>query len=177
MTERPVNPFALLSPRLLDGLLQQPLYLVRQHFPRGASSPQEAPSLPLLFTYYLQNETDGERAQRHMRLLLHDKYRFLYNSRHPEHRERLYKAACQPAGFRIYTNLLAKPWKPGPTLKLKINQYVQQKLMWWDFRSSDSLKVTLKDRYGELFLFLLWKHQQTEVNLKEIENFRPCATI
>lgn len=176
MTEKPVNPFALLSPKLLDGLLQQPLYLVRQHFPRGAPSPQETPALPLLFTYYLQNETDSERAQRHLRLLANDKHRFLYNSQHTEHRERLYKAACQPAGFRVYINLLAKPWKPGTTLKLKINQYVQQKLMWWDFRSSDNLKVTLKDRYGELFLFLLWKHQQTEVNLKEIENFRPCAT-
>ena len=50
------------------------------------------------------------------------------------------------------------------------------KLPWWQYSPADKLKVTLKERYGELYLALLWKGQQTEVHLDEIENFETCVT-
>ncbi len=170
------NPYVLLHPALLEAMLRQPMFLVRQYYARGHSALLESGTVPLLLTHYIHHEVDTERAQRHMRLLKKDPYRFLYDSTDPVHREKLFRAAAQPAGFAVYINLMPKAWKASETLKRKISSYVQHQLPWWQYTPKDQLKVTLKDRYGELFLGLLWKHQQTEVNLEAIENFRPCAT-
>mgnify|MGYP003348363068 CR=1 FL=1 len=157
-------------------MARQPLYLVRQHYPRGADPASVKCTTPLLLTHYTQLETDRERAQRHMRLLKKDPCRFLYDSTDPVHRERLESAAAQPEGYRIYVNLLARPWKPSEKWKKKIDTYIRLHLGYWHYTSSGKLQVTLKDRYGDLFLGLSWKHHQTEVHLEDIENVLTCAT-
>lgn len=168
------NPYMQLSPAILEALLRQPMYFVRQHYPRGQSRFRETDH-PLLLTHYAHHETDRERAERHMRLLYKDPYRFLYDSTNPTHREKLMKAAGQPAGYSIYINLLPKKWKAGDILKGKISRYVGEKMPWWKYSARDKLNVTLKERYGELFIVLLWRGQQTEVHLDLIENHPPCA--
>ncbi|HRF18181.1 MAG TPA: hypothetical protein PK977_08435 [Chitinophagaceae bacterium] len=84
-------------------------------------------------------------------------------------------AASQPEGFRIFINLMPAKWKASDSLKMKISQYVRFKLPWWNYSPSDKLKVTLKERYGQLFISLLWRGQQTEVLLDDIEIFSVCA--
>ena len=169
------NPYTILTPTILAAMLKQPMYFVRQHYPRGTPHEDEN-IIPLLFTHYIHHETDKERAERHKRLLLKDPYRFLYDSTLPEHAEKLKIAASQPEGFRIYINLLPRKWKAGDSLKLRISRYVREKLPWWNYSPKDKLNVTLKERYGELFIALLWRGQQTEVLLEDIENFSVCAT-
>lgn len=171
-----LNPYTILTPVILDGMLKQPMYFVRQLYPRGAD-PGNGRIIPILFTHYVHHDTDKERAERHMRLLMKDPYRFLYDSADESHLEKLRKAADQPGGFRIYVNLLPKKWKPGESLKRKIAAYMMNCLPGWKYSPADKLKVTLKERYGELYLALLWKGQQTEVHLDLIENFSLCATI
>lgn len=170
-----LNPYAILTPSILTAMLKQPMYFVRQQYARGAD-PANSQALPLLLTHYIHHDTDKERAERHMRLLMKDAYRFLYDSTNEQHREKLMKAAVQPEGFRIYINLLPKKWKPGDMLKRKISSYMMNCLPGWKYSPADKLKVTLKERYGELYLALLWKGQQTEVHLDLIENFGLCAT-
>ena len=170
-----LNPYTLLNPQLLTALLKQPMYFVRQEYIRGKSIGENKETIPLLFTHYAHHDIDKERAERHMRLLIKDQYRFLYDSKNEEHRMKLIRAATQPNGYRVYINLLPKKWKAGDGLKRKISNYMQYKLSWWKFSPADKLKVTLKERYGELYIALLWKGQQTEVHLDEIENFIPCA--
>ncbi len=171
-----LNPYTLLTRPILDAMLRQPMYFVRQRYPRGASPFDDEKTIPLLLTHYAHHETDHERVQRHMRLLMTDPYRCVYNSMEAAHLDKLRKAASQPSGYRVYINLLPSKWKAGDGLKRKINQYLVNKLPWWHYSPADKLKVTLKERYGELYLALLWKGQQTEVILSEIENFRLCAT-
>jgi hypothetical protein len=168
------NPYVLLNRPILGALLKQPMYFVRQHYPRGLS-PEGENSIPFLLTHYAHHETDKERAERHMRLLTRDRYRFLYDSTSPDHAEKLMVAAGQPGGYRIYINLLPKKWKADASMKLMIGSYVRDKLPWWNYSPADKLQVTLKERYGELFIALLWKGRQTEVLLEEIENFQPCV--
>jgi len=170
-----VNPYSLLTPEILDAMLKQPMFFVRQYYQRGAG-PYDDPTIPLLLTHYIHHEADIERSQRHMRLLLKDGFRFRYNSADPDHRRKLEYAAQQPEGYRVYINLLPKKWRPGDGLKRKISQFMLHRLPGWKYSPSDKLKVTLKERYGELYLGLLWKGQQTEVNLVEIENFSQCVT-
>jgi hypothetical protein len=169
------NPYHLLTEPILAAMLRQPMYFVRQHYPRGLLYEDET-KIPLLFTHYIHHDSDKERAERHIRLLLKDPYRFLYNSAHPGHLEKLRTAASQPAGYRIYINLLPGKWKAGDALKLKISRYVKEKMPWWNYSPKDKLNVTLKERYGELFIALLWRGQQTEVLLEDIESFNVCAT-
>ena len=170
-----LNPYVILTPDLLRAMLKQPMYFVRQFYSRGLGPYTGEGQTPLLFTHYLHIGEDKERAQRHMRLLWKDKYRFLYDSTNKDHLEKLFKAADQPQGFEVYINLLPAKWKPSDLMKEKIRRYMIHKLPWWKFSTSDKLKVTLKDRYGELYLALLWKGQQTEVHLTEIESFSVCA--
>lgn len=169
------NPYTRLSPEILEALLQQPLCFVRQHFPRGKTV-AAGTTIPLLLTHYSFHETDTERAERHMRLLFKDPYRFYYDSRLSAHREKLQLAATQPAGYTVYINLMEKKWKASDSLKRRISQYLSRQLPWWHYSPKDKLHVTLRERYGELFVALLWRGQQTEVLLEDIENFSPCVT-
>jgi hypothetical protein len=170
-----LNPYTLLTPPVLQAMLRQPMYFVRQYFERGKFIYDTNETIPLLFTHYPCREEDRERAERHTRLLFKDPYRKLYDSRIPEHYEKLLQASQQPEGYRIYINLMVSKWKAGDGLKSRIAVYLQHRLPWWKYSPADKLKVTLKERYGELYLGLLWKGQQTEVNLTEIENFSVCA--
>ncbi len=164
------NPYSLFTPQLLDAMTTQPMYFVRQYYERGVAA-HDNEIKPFLFTYYTHHEADKERAERHMRLLWKDKYRFLYDSTNEAHFEKLKQAAQPPDGFRIYINLLPKKWKANDTLKMKINYYMIHKLPWWKYSPADKLNVTLQERYGQLYIALLWKGQQTEVHLDEIEKF------
>ena len=166
-----LNPYTLLTPEILAAMLRQPMYFVRQQYVRGKFLYDTGEPTSLLLTHYARHDVDKERADRHMRLLMKDPYRFLYDSRDPAHLQKLQTAASQPAGYRVYINLLPKEWKAGAALKWKISRYVREKLPWWSYSPADKLKVTLKERYGELFIALLWKGQQTEVLLEEIEQY------
>jgi len=168
------NPYTILTPAILNAMLRQPMYFVRQHYPRGRLLYDDEKT-PFLLTHYGYHETDKERADRHMRLLYKDPYRFLYDSKNPEHLNKLIKAASQPDGYLVYINLLPKKWKAGDILKTKIGKYVAANFSWWQYSPADKLKVTLKERYGELFIALLWRGQKTEVLLEDIENFGLCA--
>jgi hypothetical protein len=170
-----LNPYTFLSPEILAAMLKQPMYFVRQEYKRGCMAREDNETISFLLTHYAHHEIDKERAERHMRLLMKDQYRFLYDSTKEEHKNKLLKAATQPYGYRIYINLLPKKWKASDSLKRKINSYMLHRLSWWKYSPADKLKVTLKERYGELYIALLWKGQQTEVHLDEIENFIPCA--
>lgn len=170
------NPYTPLSPALLEALLRQPMYFVRQQYPRGKEQDNDN-RIPLLLTHYGHHDVDKERADRHMRLLFRDPYRFLYDSQDPAHADKLRRAAAQPEGFRIFVNLLPKKWKPGESLRGKIARFVREQLPCWNVHPSDKLSVTLKERYGELFIALLWKGRQMEVHLEEIENHGLCAMI
>ena len=171
-----LNPYAILTPALLQAMLKQPLYFVRQYYPRGRDT-TDSPTTSILLTHYAHHDTDKERADRHMRLLMNDRYRFLYNSNDPEHRAKLEIAASQPEGFRVYINLLPKKWKPSDQIKKMVAHYVTGHMPAWRYSPADKLNVTLKERYGELFLALLWKGQQCEVHLDLVENPGLCATI
>lgn len=168
------NPYTLLTPPVLAAMVKQPLYFVRQYYTRGLQTEKEK-TIPLLLTHYSHHEADKERAERHMRLLWKDPYRFVYNSTQAEHIGKLRTASLQPHGFRVYINLLPVKWKANNEMKTRISHYVKEKLPWWNYSPADKLKVTLKERYGELYITLLWRGQQTEVLLEDIETFSLCA--
>jgi hypothetical protein len=169
------NPYALLTPELLHAMLRQPMFFVRQFYPRGKTNSEDT-ALPLLLTHYTHHEVDSERARRHMRLLYQDRLRRLYDSTVADDLKKLHTAAAQPEGYRIYINLLAQPWQVNQHWKKKIERYIRSHLPHWNLAGASILNVTLKDRMGSLYLGLSWKHHQTEVLLDEIETIHTCVT-
>ncbi len=169
------NPYILLSPELLAGLLKQPLYFVCQYYERGLACP-DTHNIPLLLTHYTMDEPGKERAARHIRLLATDRFRFLYDSTNPRHLQQLNKASMQPEGYRIFVNLLPQQWKADEALTRRIICYIREKMPWWSFSIKDQLHITLRERYGSLFIMLYRRGSQTEVLLNDIENMYPCAT-
>ena len=171
------NPFALISPRLMEAMLQEPTFFVREYYPRGHDHFDEPGTIPLLLTYYQKDkDTEYTRALFHYRQLKADRFAFLFNSEVPDHQQRLLTAATQPQPCKIYINLLPAPWAPPHWLRTNIHAYMQHNLSWWNYSKSNSLHIHLNDRYGKLFLLLGWKGNSAEVPLEEIENFRPCVT-
>jgi len=166
------NPFAVITPELMNSILKQPKLFVRQHYPRGSDHSDNDKTTGLLLTYYYKEDhIEVNRAHFHMQQLADDQYRFLYDSEKEEHRERLIQAASQPAGYKIYLNLLPKTWKPSVLLRRKIHGYMQHNLPWWDYNTNNKLHIHLKDRYGKLYLLLGWKGNKADVLLENIEKY------
>jgi hypothetical protein len=166
-----LNPYTLLTPPLLAAMLRQPMYFVRQYYPRGQQAPDAPPhTQALLLTHYCYTAPDKERADRHLRLLHGDRFRLLYNSTVPEQLEKLQLAAQQPAGYQVYINLLPKEWQAGSELKAKIDCYLSSHFPAWSYQHGDKLNVVLRERYGQLYLGLLWKGQAAEIPLEAVED-------
>ena len=164
------NPFVLLTPRLLDAMLRQNMYFVRQYYERGLSAADRPGTIPLLFTHYIHYPVEKERSLKHFRVIKEDPYRFLYDTTLPGHIDKLKRASEQPAGYKIFTNLLPRTWQIPPHLRRKLNRYMVQNFEWWQYNRAAKLNVQLQDLYGELYLLVGWKGNKVEVLLKEVEN-------
>lgn len=165
-----LNPYVLLTPELLNAMLKQPLYFVRQYYQRGENNFDNTNKIPILLTHYSHHEIDSERAKRHMRLLWNDRLRFLYDSNNNEHLEKLKIAATQPRGYKIYTNVLVKDWVSPKHIKSKLYYYLTKTLHVDSKLTNENVRIHLKDLFGKLYLIVSWKGTKVEVLLDEIEN-------
>jgi len=163
------NPFALLSVPLMQALLKSNQYYVRQTYERGRDHFDELVKLSLLITYYYGDAIETTRAQMHYKLLVKDRYRFLYDGTIPEHRERLLIAASQPEGYKVYVNLLPAKWKAPDLLRDKIAGYVAKALPEWKVDRYSKLDIVLQEKYGNLYLDLHWKGRSATVQLDAVE--------
>jgi hypothetical protein len=161
------NPFGLLSMRLLQALLKSGnRYFVRQTYKRGLDQFDETQRGAFLFTHY----TDAGRAQMHYDALALDPNRFLYDSTDAEHYNKLEIAAHQPLGFRIYSPLLEKEWKPTEAMNEKIRKYIAANFTWTPGRN-DKVKADLFSQVGELFVNLKYRVHEVKVPLADIEKY------
>jgi hypothetical protein len=163
-----INPYIFLTPPLLDAMLKQPMYFVRQYYRRGLNG-SESDKIPLLLSHYSHHEIDAERAKRHMRLLWNDKFRFMYDTTNKEHMEKLKIAASQPPGYKIYTNVMMKEWAPPRHIRNNIFHYLKNKVPAEPNFRNEKLRIQLKDLFGEFYLVINWRETKVEVILDELE--------
>ena len=161
------NPFGLLSAKLLQALIQSGnTWFVRQTWKRGMDPQDTTQKGAFLFTHY----NNAGRAHIHYDALAHDPNRFLYDSTLPDHYKKLETAAAQPLGFRVYSPLLEKEWKPSGLLSDKLRRYITGKLQWTPGRN-DTVKAELFTQFGELFITLKNRGNRIKVPLSDIENY------
>lgn len=163
------NPFVTLNEKLLQALLKQPLYFVREYYARGTENGKIF--IPLLFTHYSTNGVETERAKRHYELLKKDPYRYLYDSSKITDVQKLKIAAKQPDGFKIYVNILPDVWTPSRHLKNQVFNYIVANFPGRKNEQSKKIKINIRDLFGKLYLEFAWKGNKVEVILDEIEKY------
>lgn len=157
------NPLKLLFKDALDELaLQGHLYYVRQSYPRGKTAKvKEA----LLLTPYC----DVEAATQHMNAISQDHRRLIYNIEDPLHKEKLYTAATQPEGYRVYLNRLRdREWQPDAQLVACIKKYINLYTGWRPGRSTQ-IDVELTLLFGELVINLQHGKDTRQISLNDLE--------
>lgn len=163
------NPFVLLTPPILEAMLRQNMYFVRQTYPRGLNENDKPGTISLLYSHYIHYPVEKERSLKHLRVIKEDPYRCRYDTTLPGHIEKLKKAGLQPKGYKIYTNLLPRKWEIPALLRRQLNIYMEQRFEWWQYNRAHKLNIQLQDLYGDLYLLLGWKGNKVEVLLDEVE--------
>lgn len=160
------NPLAELSAQLLDAMIREGQYFfVRQSYPRGLDHFAGLKGV-FLFSHY----KDRGQAEKHLNSL-NDAYAAFYDATQAEDKAKLYIAAGQPAGYKVYAALLkARKWEPTPQIGPKIKQYIRQHTQWKPERG-DNVKVELYIQFGELFLNLKKGAEEIKVPLNDIEKY------
>lgn len=161
------NPLALLTRELLDALIKEgQLHFVRQVYHRGMQQYEPGLKGVFLFSYY----SDKETAKKHFKVLVNDQYADLYDATIPEQKERLYKAASQPAGYQIYISMLKdKEWQPSPELGPKLKRYISAQ--GWKPGRGATVGIDIFIEFGELFLTLKSGPDKLKVKLSDIERY------
>lgn len=160
------NPLALLTTELLDSLIASGhRFFVRQSYPRGKQPLDNKTKEALLITAY----TDFSEVNAHFQAVKLDSRKYVYDIQLAGEKEKLYRAASLPEGYKVFVALLAvKKWKPPILLAPKLKNYLRVYTKWKPERGQDTL-VSLYIQFGELFLKLRYGTEEIKVPLSEIE--------
>ena len=158
------NPLALLSAALVSALLENGFTLfVRQSYP-AAKDDTGACRETFLITPY----KDIGEANMHFQHIRFDRRKYIYQSHHPEEIEKLYKAASQPPGYKIYAALLQREsWEPPPYIASAVRKYISFKTRWKPERPEE-VTAELFLHYGELYFTLKYGDEEIKVPLSDI---------
>ncbi|WP_298737438.1 hypothetical protein [uncultured Chitinophaga sp.] len=166
------NPLVLLFKEALDELIAQGhYYYIRQSYPRGKTAGVREAFLVTPYTTY-------EQANKHYEAIKSDRRRYLYlvdDGKYDKwsvemERKKLYVAATQPEGYRVYLNRLKdRSWKCPAELGAKIKGYIKRNTHWKP-RGAD-IEVGLSLQFGELVVNLEYQGDKVKVRLDEIEEY------
>jgi hypothetical protein len=181
------NPFPLLTPGLLkDQVARGKRYFVRQSFPRGYEGRLKA---AFLLRGYPAEEK--EMADAHLAALTHDAglardtgitrdaavardaNAYLYDAALPEHLERLYIAAGQPFGYKVfYAAKKGLDWKPPAVYQEKMKAYIRRHHpAWRTQKDGEKISIGLHEEFGELFLTFSFDKESDKIPFDLIEQY------
>lgn len=163
------NPFVLLLEPVLDRLIERGVtYFVRQTYDRGRDHFEHNIKGVFLFSHY----KDSNEAIAHFTSAIkYDPAKYLYNIHQPYDRERLYIAARQPEGYRIYVDVFAfhlEEWAPPEHLAKRMELYLRS--MDWKPREG-KISSSISVQTGTLYITFRRGREEMKVNLSEIEKF------
>ena len=181
------NPFPLLTPGLLkDQVARGKRYFVRQSFPRGNDG-----RLKAAFLLRAYPAEEKEMADAHLAALTHpvgvvrdagithdaalprDPNAYLYDAAVPEHLERLYIAAGQPFGYKVfYAAKKGVDWKPPAVYQEKMKAYIRRHHpAWRTQKDGEKISIGLHEEFGELFLTFSFDKESDKIPFDLIEQY------
>ena len=187
------NPFPLLTPGLLkDQVARGKRYFVRQSFPRGYEG-----RLKAAFLLRAYPAEEKEMAEAHLAAITdpaglardtapwqgagltqgtaitHDPNAYLYDAMIPEHLERLYIAAGQPFGYKVfYAAKKGVDWKPPAVYQEKMKAYIRRHHpAWRTQKDGEKISIGLHEEFGELFLTFSFDKESDKIPFDLIEQY------
>ena len=175
------NPFPLLTPGLLkDQVARGKRYFVRQSFPRGYEG-----RLKAAFLLRAYPAEEKEMAEAHLAALgqgaelaqgaafARDPNAYLYDAAVPEHLERLYIAAGQPFGYKVfYAAKKGLDWKPPAVYQEKMKAYIRRHHpAWRTQKDGEKISIGLHEEFGELFLTFSFDKESDKIPFDLIEQY------
>jgi hypothetical protein len=162
------QPLALLSVAILKAMLENGFTLfVRQSYPAGRTIADANTREVFLITPY----TDIGEANMHFQHIRFDNRKYIYQVHHPEEVEKLYIAAGQPAGYKIYAAVIQEPSSHIlKALQPEITAYILRKTKWGQ-AATEIVQTGLILHYGDLYLTLHYQEEEIKVPLPEICNY------
>jgi hypothetical protein len=160
------NPLALLNVSVVHRLLEAGCrWWVRQYYPQGINAAENTRQAYLV-TYY----NNAHHARVHYDIIKNKKGSYLYDTEGHEDRKKLYIAATQPDGFRIYISQTYFEWEPPKHLQYKLQAYVRFQLGWTAQKGAEKIRVGLTATAGDDFLIVFkYKGMEQAIGLQEFE--------
>ena len=161
------NPFPLLNEKILNEKIQSGRrFFIRQTYPRGLEV-----RLKAAFLLKGYSSIDKDLALQHLATLKKDGNAFLYDVEDPEHVKKLFTAAQQPFGYKIYyAAKKGEDWKPPQEYQMKIKVYLKQNHSNWKSKpGGEKIAVGLYEEFGKLFLKFSFDGEEDIVPIEEIE--------
>ncbi|WP_018611559.1 hypothetical protein [Segetibacter koreensis] len=141
-------------------------YFVRNSYHRSFDHFHENIKGYFIITHY----NDEAKAYAHFNSIPNDGNRFLYEWSNEEHKRKLYMAASQPEGYKVYSAYFLPNYKDKITkpLKDKINTYMYKTTNWKPGRG-ETLSVDLYMQYGSLYAVMSYNTEKIKIKFDEIE--------
>ncbi|WP_291909714.1 hypothetical protein [Chitinophaga sp. CB10] len=157
------NPLALFTPPVLTAFLGQGYTLfVRQSYLPGIEPGDKETKEAFLITPY----KDIGEANQHFQHIRFDKRKYIYQAHRPEEMDKLFIAAGQPPGYKVFTAMLkGKTWEPGGEVAEKLKRYMQIHTNW---RPSSTVEAELFTHFGELIIALRYGQEEIQVPLYQL---------
>jgi len=162
------NPFPLLSEALLkDEVAKGKRFFVRQTFVRGMDSRLKASILLRAYP-----AADKAHADQHISAIARDINAFLYDADIEGHLERLYIAARQPVGYRVfYAAKKGMDWDPPAPYPEKVRHYINRHHAGWRGNTGKKIRVGLYEEFGELWLKFSYDGEEDQIPFEDIERY------
>jgi hypothetical protein len=161
------NPLALLTPALVTALMDDGFTLfVRQSY-EAAREPDEPTVKELFLITPYRNIGEANQHFTHIRF---DHRKYIYQTHHQEEVSKLYTAASQPTGYKVYVALLKEQeWTPPLYMDPAVRIYISRKTSWRPKRPEE-VGAELFLRYGILTFRLTYGDEEITVPLSELDN-------
>ncbi len=159
------HPLTILSAALLSALLEEGYsFFVRQSCPVGIA-PADT---PIREVFLITPYKDIVSANAHFQHIRFDRRKYIYQTSHPEEKDKLYQAAAQPAGYKIYAAQIDPEHQtPDAQLVQHVKHYISQYTTW----PTDHIQIEYGLQYGELYLSLKYGDEEIKVPLPAIESY------
>ena len=157
----------LFNTHLLAALYQSgQKYFVRQTLPKEYTLFDANLKACFLITHY----NDMKQVNIHLKNIEFDANKYLYDTDKEEDQRKLYQAALQPEGYRIYTPLKLKDVDQTLKHKSKFKNFIDNKLGWKP-KKSDDVRAILSYAFGIFYIEFKWNSMTAKVRADEVSAF------
>jgi hypothetical protein len=163
------NPFPLLNEALLKAeVVKGKRFFVRQTFARGMEG-----RLKAAFLLRAYPEAEQVHAEQHILAIARDVNAFLYDAGIAEHLGKLYIAARQPLGYKIfYAAKKGMDWTPPPVYREKVRHYINRHHPGWRGNTTgEKIQVGLYEELGELWIKFSYDGEEDKIPFDVIEKY------